>query len=245
MTRLRKRIYDAYLDGGPAAVHLESEGDLVRRSATMNSLISRHFPDDLGAQILDVGCGYGALLYFARKRGYANLQGVDISPQQVALAQRLGISGVSQGDLLETLRAQPPGTVDVVVAFDVIEHFTKDELIDLVDAIAKALKPGGRWLIQAPNGESPFCGAIRYGDMTHEQAFTRSSLEQLLIASGFSAVAVHETPPVVHGIKSAVRWVLWQLIRLGLRIWSLAETGDSGRKTVFTRNLLAVATRGD
>lgn len=245
MSVLRERLYAAYLEGGAAAGLVASADDLKRRRATLATLVARHFPDNREAEILDIGCGHGALLHFAREAGYTQASGVDVSPQQVALAGRLGITGVRQGDLLVTLRSLEPGSLDAVVALDVIEHFTKDELVDLVDAVARALKPGGRWIIQAPNGESPFCGAIRFGDLTHEQAFTRTSLDQLLRVSGFASVHVHETAPIPHGFKSAIRWVLWQFIRAGLRLWSVAETGDAGRDAVFTRNLLAVATRGD
>ena len=93
-----------------------------------------------------------------------------------------------------------------------------------------------------PNGESPFGGTIRYGDLTHELAFTRQSLSQLLLASGFREVDAYETGPVPHGAKSTLRWVLWQLIRAGLLLWATAETGEP-RGHVFTRNVLAVATK--
>jgi len=246
MSVLRERLYAAYLDGGAAAGSMASAaGGLERRRATLASLVARYFPTDRQARILDIGCGHGALLYFVHQAGYGLATGVDVSPQQVALAQRLGITGVRQGDLLDTLGKLEPRSLDVVVALDVIEHFTKDELVDLVDGVARVLKPGGRWIIQAPNGESPFCGAIRFGDLTHEQAFTRTSLDQLLRISGFAAVSTYETAPIAHGFKSAIRWMLWRIIRSGLRMWSMAETGDSGRNAVFTRNLLAVAIRGD
>jgi 2-polyprenyl-3-methyl-5-hydroxy-6-metoxy-1,4-benzoquinol methylase len=243
VSRLRERMYGAYLQGGAASGHFFSIQDLERRRPTLASLVSRHFPEQRNVEVLDIGCGHGALSYFAREQGYLNVAGIDVSPQQVELARQLGIEGVEEGDLLESLRQRPAASLDVIVAFDVIEHFTKDELLDLVDAAARVLRPGGRWLIQAPNGESPFCGAIRFGDMTHEQAFTRTSLDQLLLASGFGSVRCFETAPVAAGIKGVVRLLAWKFIRVALRVWSIAETGDTGRDAVFTRNLLAVAVR--
>lgn len=243
MNRLRERLYGAYLEAGAASGHVFSVSDLERRRSALSSLVSRHFPPDKGTAVLDIGCGHGALLHFAREQGYWNLSGVDVSPQQVALAHSLGIEGVEQADLLASLRQRPAASLDVVVALDVIEHFTKDELLDLTDAVAHVLRPGGRWLIQAPNGESPFCGAIRFGDLTHEQAFTRTSLDQLLRASGFASVRCFETAPVPAGAKGVIRLLGWKLIRALMRLWALAETGDVGREAVFTRNLLAVAIR--
>jgi hypothetical protein len=50
------------------------------------------------------------------------------------------------------------------------------------------LKPGDRWVLHMPNGNSPFGRPARYRDLTHELAFTRTSLSQLLPSSGFSSV---------------------------------------------------------
>lgn len=211
------------------------------RAPTLRGIVRKYFPDDRDAAILDIGCGHGALLYFAREAGYRCLRGVDVSPQQVAVAHRLGIDEVEQGDLVVALADLPESSQDMVIAFDVIEHFTKDELIGFVDAVRRVLKTEGRWLIHAPNAESPFGAAVRYGDMTHEQAFTRTSLEQLLRASGFSTVECFESAPTAHGIKSLIRAGLWKLVRLAARLWMAVETGDIGKRALFTRNLLAVA----
>jgi SAM-dependent methyltransferase len=241
MNGLRDRIYQHYVHAGDAPLAPATVEGFAPRAASLLRMIARHFPADRAALILDLGCGHGALVYFLRRAGYRNVSGVDVSPEQVAAAARLGIAGIRRADLLETLRGLPGQSQDVVVAFDVIEHFTKDELLPFVDEVFRVLKPGGRWLIHAPNGESPFAGAIRYGDMTHEQAFTRVSLTQLLLASGYSGVECHESAPVPNGFKSAARWLLWRCLRLLLRGWTAVETGDTGRCAIYTRNLLAVA----
>ena len=99
------------------------------------------------------------------------------------------------------------------------------------------------WIIHVPNGESPFGGRSRFGDFTHEQAFTRGSLTQLLLASGFATVACYEDAPAAHGAKSRLRALLWRLIRLALRLYLAVETGDTGRNAIFSQNLLAVAVK--
>src|SRR5208337_4817517 len=96
------------------------------------------------------------------------LEGMDGSLEQVAAANRLGIDGVREGDLRESLAAMPDASRDAVLAFDVIEHFRKYELLSFVDEVHRVLRPGGRWIIHCANGESPFFGRIRYGDFTHE-----------------------------------------------------------------------------
>lgn len=105
----------------------------------------------------------------------------------------------------------------------------------------RVLRVGGRWIIHTPNGESPFGGRVRYGDLTHENAFTRESLSQLCHVCGFSEIRCFEDAPVVHGVKSAVRYVAWKTLRGLLRLYLAAETGDGGRAAIFSQNLLAVA----
>src|SRR5262245_53128418 len=206
-------------------------------------VIRRHFPADRSARVLEIGCGHGTLLYFARRAGYPQLRGVDTSPEQVAAAKRLGIAGVEQGDLLQALRATASDSYDTVVAFDVLEHFTKQELLDVVDEVHRVLTAGGRWIIHTPNGESPFVGSVRYGDFTHELAFTRESMAQLLLASGFAEVRCFEDTPAVHGAPSALRWVVWKGLRALMRLYLAAETGDPGGASIFTRNFLTVAVK--
>jgi len=241
MSDLRTRIYGHYVHARGESLAPASVEGFAHRAFSLRRMIKEHFPSDRSASILDLGCGHGALVYFLRQAGYRNIVGVDVSPEQVAEASRLGIEGVCEGNLLETLRNLPDHSQDIVIAFDVIEHFTKDELLPFVDEVFRVLKPGGRWLIHAPNGESPFVGTIRYGDMTHEQAFTRGSLSQLLLSSGFLRLEFRESGPTPVGFKRTVRWILWRSIRLLLRMWTAAETGDLGRNAVYTRNLLAVA----
>jgi 2-polyprenyl-3-methyl-5-hydroxy-6-metoxy-1,4-benzoquinol methylase len=210
------------------------------RAPYLNKLIKDHFPKNRSAVILDVGCGRGALIHFARKAGYTNIHGTDASPEQTSAAERLGIDGVRHGNLMKTLQSLPDGSHDVIVAFDVVEHFTKEELRYFVDQVYRVLKKGGKWIIHTPNGDSPFGGRIRYEDFTHELAFTRQSISQLLLASGFSNVTCYEDQPIPHGFKSIVRWLLWKVIRSMLRFYLAVETGDASNKAIFSQNLLAV-----
>lgn len=239
----RDRIYRRYVEARPKTLAPCTVAGLAPRAPYLRKLVREHFPPQLDVAVLDLGCGHGALLHFAREAGYRNLRGVDGSSEQVAAAQRLGIAGVEEGDLREAVKAQPDASLDVIVAFDVIEHFTRDELLPFVDDVRRALKPGGRWIIHVPNGESPFFGAVRYGDLTHEFAFTRVSLTQLLLSSGFTSVRCYEDAPVVHGLRSALRWMLWKSFRGMLRLYIAAETGDASSEHIFSQNLLAVATK--
>jgi SAM-dependent methyltransferase len=240
--RYRERIYGHYVDAASAPLAPETLAGLEGRRPVLSRFITDHFPASRDARIIDLGCGHGALLHFARDAGYTNLSGIDGSPAQVAAARRLGIDGVRHGDLMTALAAEPAASAEAIVAYDVIEHLTKDELVDMTDAVRRVLKPGGRWIIHAPNGLSPFAGVMRYGDLTHEQAFTPESLTQLFLASGFREAAFHEDPPAVRGLASAVRSLLWRVVRCVMRLALVVETGIPEYR-VLTMNLIAVAVK--
>jgi cyclopropane fatty-acyl-phospholipid synthase-like methyltransferase len=55
---------------------------------------------------------------------------------------------------------------------DVIEHLTRQELFDLLDSVYRVLAPGGVCLVHVPNAEGLYGMRIRYGDFTHELAFS-------------------------------------------------------------------------
>jgi SAM-dependent methyltransferase len=239
----RDRIYRHYVNSRERALAPVTVKGLNPRAPYLTRLIRNHFPGDRDIPILDLGCGHGALIHFARRAGYTNIRGVDVSPEQVAAAQRLGIEGVEEGDLLAVLAAQGDASIGLVVTFDVIEHFRRAELTGFVDQVRRVLKNNGRWIIHTTNAESPFYGRIRYGDLTHELAFTRISISQLLLSSGFSQVQCFEDVPIAHGLVSVVRWGLWQAIRSSLRIYIAVETGDMCGNAIFSQNFLAVAVK--
>jgi 2-polyprenyl-3-methyl-5-hydroxy-6-metoxy-1,4-benzoquinol methylase len=237
----RIRICNTYVSGRQETLAPATLEGLKSRVPSLRKLVRHHFPPDLNASILDLGCGHGALIHVARQEGYRNIRGVDGSPEQVAAAKDLGIEGVEQSDVMEALAKEQNASFHCLIAFDLIEHFNRNELIGLVDEVYRVLKPQGRWNIHTPNAESPFGMRIRYGDFTHELAFTRKSLAQVLFSSGFSRVNCYEDEPAVHGAKSATRWVLWKVFRSLLRLYLAVETGDTGRDSVFSQNFLAVA----
>lgn len=237
----RTRLYAAYVRASAGSI--DQVPALESRQPYLQQVIDRHFPGQRSASILEVGCGSGALIKFARDAGYTNINGVDRSPEQVALARRLGLDCVEEGDALAAIAATPPGALDAVIAFDVVEHLTKPEVLDFLDATLRALRDGGRLILHVPNAESPFGGLIRYGDFTHELAFTRQSIGQLATVTGFRSVACHEDRPVPHGAKSIVRWALWPLVRLVYRLLTAVETGDPGGSAVLTRNMVVVAVK--
>jgi cyclopropane fatty-acyl-phospholipid synthase-like methyltransferase len=243
MSQYRDRIYEHYVSAHDKPLAPITIEGFKPREALMKKLISDHFPPDKQAKIVDLGCGHGTLVYFARQAGYQDVIGVDVSQQQVDAAHHLGLSEVQCGDLMVTLRSFPDRSQDVIVAFDVIEHFEREELLPFIDEVRRVLKDGGKWIIHVPNGESPFHGRVFYSDGTHEHAFTQFSIKQILLASGFSSIECYEDKPIAHGLKSGVRSVLWKGIRTVLGFCVAVESGIPVGSQILSQNLLAVARR--
>jgi SAM-dependent methyltransferase len=200
-----------------------------------NTYFKRWLPCDKNVAIVDVACGGGQLLYFFKSRGYINISGVDISPKQVVLARQV-TDGVVESDAVKFLEAHRE-RYDLIIGLDIIEHFKKEEVFHFLDACYNALRPGGRIILQTPNAESVFGMKIRYGDFTHEVAFDPNSLKRLLDLCGFTKIEGRETGPVVHGVISLFRFLVWKIIRVALIFWNLVETGNAG-SGIYTRVFL-------
>ena len=240
MTDYRTRIYKEYASRMQDASSVFDEAEAARWGQAYDTFLKGWLPENKDAAILEVGCGGGKLLYFLKSRGYSHLQGVDISPEQVALARQVS-KDVVEADAIKFLESHK-ARHDLIIGLDIVEHFRKDEVLRFLDACHAALKPGGRLILQTPNAESPWGTHHRYNDFTHEVGFNPNSLERLLALVGFSDIMAREAGPVVHGAFSLGRYVIWKIIRAGLSIWNLAETGSKG-SGIYTRVFLMTGKR--
>lgn len=240
----RTRLYRRYLESGGGDMSMTApEQAPAGLREMLRHVIATYFPDDRSAPIIDLGCGMGLMVHFARQAGFTDVGGVDISPQMVDGAKRLNIEGIRQGDALGALNALASESHEAVISFDVLEHMTRDEMIVLIDEVRRVLRPGGRWIIHTVNAEAPFFGRVRFGDLTHEQAFTQSSLHQILLASDFSSVACYEDTPIPGRPAASLRWLMWKIARLPALFWLIAESGPAARNAILSQNLLAVAVK--
>lgn len=94
-----------------------------------------------GAEVLELGCGAAGPTTQALARRF-HLTGVDISAQQIALAQkRLPQARFIQADM--TQLELPPGSLDGVAAFYCLFHLPRTEQALMFRKIASWLRPGG------------------------------------------------------------------------------------------------------
>jgi 2-polyprenyl-3-methyl-5-hydroxy-6-metoxy-1,4-benzoquinol methylase len=154
------------------------------------------------------------LLAAAQALGYSDLTGVDISGALLQTAARHTSAKLRHSDGLELLKTSPNGAFETIIAFDILEHLARPELLATSREIGRTLKPGGRLIIRVPNGGSANSGQIYWSDLTHERLFTREAFNQLLKPLGFGLIEAVEIPPVgVHGLKSGLQAAVWHLFR--------------------------------
>ena len=97
-----------------------------------------------GDSVLDFGCGIGLMLPSLAKAG-AKVYGVDVFPQ---FARRLVYKMNLPAEVMESLDGLADGSLDVILATDVLEHV--DDPATLARVFKKKLKPGGRLILCGP-----------------------------------------------------------------------------------------------
>lgn len=237
----RQKLYKHYSSNRINKLSPDTVEGFKPREPFFKKIIKDHFPDDKNVRVLEIGCGHGVFQYYIAQAGYDNSIGIDGSEEQVKEAHRLGIKNVKLSNVADYLKTVEDNSIDLLIAFDVIEHFTKEELSYLVDEFNRVLKQSGQIITHQPNGEGPFGNCIRYGDFTHENAFTRKSIAQLFLSSGFEKVKSYEDKPIPHGLKSAIRYMLWEyVIRNVYRFLVVVETGVCDKNAIFSQNFLTI-----
>jgi 2-polyprenyl-3-methyl-5-hydroxy-6-metoxy-1,4-benzoquinol methylase len=139
-----------------------------------------------GQRIVEIGFGAGSFMAWAKQRG-AEVYGVEIQQTILDAAVRYGFVAVSD---LEQLAPYKQEGFDVVVALDVFEHLSIDEIRKMLSSIDNLLKPSGILIIRSPNGDSPFSLFYQHGDATHANAITPAILTQLSLATNLQVSEV-------------------------------------------------------
>lgn len=87
-------------------------------------VIAKHV--DLGASVLDLGCGNGTLLSYLAQTRQAQVSGIDVSVQALALARKKGLNCLRQADLSAS-NFNLDGIYDYIVITEVLEHIPDPE----------------------------------------------------------------------------------------------------------------------
>jgi 2-polyprenyl-3-methyl-5-hydroxy-6-metoxy-1,4-benzoquinol methylase len=239
----RKRMYQnyvtQYLEGAHSYNINKTQYDFI--AMKLKKQFKLFIPQDKTTNILDLACGTGHFLYFLQKEGYANTLGIDISQEQVAMATQFGVNNVQVDDLFSFL-PKHLNEFDMILASHIIEHLTKDEIINFLDCIYRALKPNGTVLIGTLNAFSLFGASCAFGDFTHEVGFTPISLTQVLRVCGFNDIKIHGEQPVALDFRGKLREILWWVCKKMLLSFLYIERGY-GREMISQRQTFILEPR--
>ncbi|MGE4281672.1 MAG: class I SAM-dependent methyltransferase [Magnetospirillum sp.] len=130
------------------------------------------------------------LAYLAAK-GITQMVGIDHDPALADVVPENVRSAFRCADVWTILADPDLGQFDRVAMFDVLEHFTADEALRLLQSLRPRLNPGARLILKVPNAACPWALQYQFGDLTHRTAFTPLSMRQLADAAGYEATHVY------------------------------------------------------
>lgn len=143
---------------------------------------------------LDLGCGRGEWLELMQEWGIAAL-GVDRNAGMINFCKKRGLH-VAKNDLLVHLRNQSSSSVDILTAFQVVEHLSEDVLVDVLKEASRVLRPGGVLILETPNPENLIVGACNfYFDPTHVRKIPPKLLQVLVENAGLQGAEILRLHP--------------------------------------------------
>ena len=179
--------------------YLEVEPTVVSENRDRLALLSAWAGPGTHGRLVEVGCMHGDFVGQAAAAGY-RAQGLDLSTTAVAEAARRRPGLVHEGTLDE---ATPAASLDVVAAFNVIEHMDAPQRF--LDHVRRVLRPGGVLVLETPAQESLYHHAlvlrgrlltrrprleIGMHPGTHIYKFGRGAWRRILQDRGFRVLAV-------------------------------------------------------
>lgn len=225
VTTLETELREQVTGSGPRFADLYTRfTDRFRGSSEeVTAKLTGYLPDvrrlvraDAGAGrsgVVDVGSGRGEWLTLLGEV-QVPASGVDANPAFVEDGRRRGLDLV-HGDAVAHLRTLPPGSVDMVTAFHLIEHLDVEHLLALLAAARDALRPGGCVLLETPNPSNLRMGACDfYNDPTHRSPLPPALTEFLVSASGFVDVEVRPLHPGESPLRTDADGAELQVTRL-------------------------------
>jgi SAM-dependent methyltransferase len=143
---------------------------------------------DLGdrPRILDLGCGRGWLSHALARHG--DVLGIDVVAASVERARELFPDlTFEQLDTRRLLDSRGPGSFDLVVSSEVIEHVEDADKPAFVSDIYELLRPGGYAIITTPRGELRAAWQRRSDwQQPTEEWVTEPDLDRLAAGVGFA-----------------------------------------------------------
>jgi SAM-dependent methyltransferase len=194
-----------------------------------------------GLRVGEIGYGNGAFAGWARRAG-AHWIGRETSQAMQARAREAGFDILPPDSSLSD--AWGDSALDLIVAFDVVEHMSLCAIRSLLKEAKAALKPSGLLLLRIPSGDSPFVSAIYWGDVTHCTLLGSSAVRQLARELDLEVRQIRSPVLPMSGLSKArlvrraavrfARWVAFSFIRTALM---------GNGSAILTPNMIVVLAR--
>jgi len=147
------------------------------------------------APVLDLGCGRGEFLDLLRKAGIDGL-GIDGNAEMIARCRDRGLSA-EVGDVIDFVAGREPASFGGIFAAQLVEHLPPRLLGGFLESCHRALRPGGRLVLETVNPRSLVALVEAfYRDLSHEKPLHPETLDFVLRAAGFREVELRYTSPV-------------------------------------------------
>ncbi len=198
-------------------------------------------PSDKQAPILDVGFGTGWFLAACLRLGYTNLSGADFGIANKAHVKAWASDVITLSEIqsdIGSFLADKPETYEFIHMSHVIEHIPKYSLFWVVDALYRALKPGGVLMLRTPNMEGPCANSSLYVTLAHEYGFSSGNLASLLDICGFDEIrfrvpSTHQ-PRLKQRLGQLIRWPFLKESQIRHRLFGVNEHGHFDSELIVT-----------
>ena len=150
----------------------------VGRRAAIDALLDR-LPLAADSEMLEAGCGTGGNLYMLQNRGRVSAFEPSEFARGIASQKLASPINVVDGELPDRLPFKP-GSFDVVLALDVLEHVERDQ--DALRSLVDLARPGGYVVITVPGHPVLFGQHDRR--FSHVRRYSRSGIKGLLAGTG-------------------------------------------------------------
>lgn len=197
----------------------------------------KFLPTDKRITIVDIGCGLGHFLYFLKKNNFQNIQGIDLVEENVKFCKKKGFK-VMQKDIFNYIKSTKEKS-DLFVLSNFLEHFSYNQIIEIINSLSDLLNDEGKIIIIIPNCNNILGLATYFSDITHKSPLTEKSFEDLILKTrikkySFHNLIVYPNIPIIDSLIGGYNKILFIMRRINNLL--------NGQKPfkVQSKNLLAI-----
>ena len=133
------------------------------------------------SRVLDVGAGY---CYFINNIVATEKYALDIDSEVLKYANediKVEVSTANNTTFEDNF-------FDIVFSSNLLEHLSKNEILQTLKEFNRILKDGGIVIIISPNFK--YCYRVYFDDFTHKSILTDQSLKDMLMVCGFDIIKI-------------------------------------------------------